>query len=104
MSKYYIPEDFNALEVPLDDGTEVTFEVIMVFEVEGREYIALTPAAEDGEEGDEVEVTMFRYDSGKDEDMLEDIETEEEALDLETYYINQYNSIENGYNVLEHGI
>ncbi|MBQ2288509.1 MAG: DUF1292 domain-containing protein [Lachnospiraceae bacterium] len=78
MSKYYIPEDFNALEVPLDDGTEVTFEVIMVFEVEGREYIALTPAAEDGEEGDEVEVTMFRYDSGKDEDMLEDIETEEE--------------------------
>ena len=77
MSKYYIPEDFNALEVPLDDGTEVTFEVIMVFEVEGREYIALTPA-EDGEEGDEVEVTMFRYDSGKDEDMLEDIETEEE--------------------------
>ena len=34
MSKYYIPEDFNALEVPLDDGTEVTFEVIMVFEVE----------------------------------------------------------------------
>ena len=78
MSKYYIPEDFNALEVPLDDGTEVTFEVILVFEVEGREYIALTPAAEDGEEGDEVEVTMFRYDSGKDEDMLEDIETEEE--------------------------
>ena len=78
MSKYYIPEDFNALEVPLDDGTEVTFEVIMVFEVEGREYIALTPAAEDGEEGDEVEVTMFRYDSGKDEDMLEDNETEEE--------------------------
>ena len=55
MSKYYIPEDFNALEVPLDDGTEVTFEVIMVFEVEGREYIALTPAAEDGEEVDEVE-------------------------------------------------
>lgn len=78
MSKYYIPEDFNALEVPLDDGTEVTFEVIMVFEVEGREYIALTPAAEEGEEADEVEVTMFRYDSGKDEDMLEDIETEEE--------------------------
>ena len=78
MSKYYIPEDFNALEVPLDDGTEVTFEVIMVFEVEGREYIALTPAAEEGEEGDEVEVTMFRYDAGKDEDMLEDIETVEE--------------------------
>ena len=78
MSKYYIPEDFNALEVPLDDGTEVTFEVIMVFEVEGREYIALTPATEDIEEVDEVEVTMFRYDAGKDEDMLEDIETEEE--------------------------
>ena len=78
MSKYYIPEDFNALEVPLDDGTEVTFEVIMVFEVEGREYIALTPATEDSEEVDEVEVTMFRYDAGKDEDMLEDIETEEE--------------------------
>lgn len=36
--------------------------------------------------------------------LAEDIETEEEALDLETYYINQYNSIENGYNVLEHGI
>ena len=30
------------------------------------------------EEVDEVEVTMFRYDAGKDEDMLEDIETEEE--------------------------
>lgn len=30
--------------------------------------------------------------------------TKQEALDLETYYIEQYNSIENGYNVLLHGI
>ena len=37
MSKYYIPEDFNALEVPLDDGTEVTFEVV-VFALDTTEY------------------------------------------------------------------
>lgn len=30
--------------------------------------------------------------------------TEEEALDLETYYIKEYNSIQNGYNILLHGI
>ena len=50
----------------------------MVFEVEGRDYIALTPATEEADEVDEVEVTMFRYDADKDEDMLEDIESEEE--------------------------
>lgn len=30
--------------------------------------------------------------------------TKKEALDLETYYIEQYNSINNGYNILLHGI
>lgn len=81
MSKYYIPEDFNALEVPLDDGTDLTCEVIVAFEVDGQEYIALTPVEEDveeAEEAEEAEVLMFRYDAGKDEDMLEDIETDEE--------------------------
>lgn len=78
MSKYYIPEDFNALVVPLDDGTDLTCEVIMAFEVEGQEYIALTPAEEGADEADEAEVLMFRYDAEKEEDMLEDIETDEE--------------------------
>lgn len=78
MSKYYIPEDFNALVVPLDDGTDLTCEVIVVFEAEGREYIALTPAEEEADENDEAEVLMFRYFADKEDDVLEDIETDEE--------------------------
>ena len=36
--------------------------------------------------------------------LIENIETQEEALDLETYYIEKYNSIDNGYNILHNGI
>ena len=35
--------------------------------------------------------------------ILENNLNEEEALEKETYYIKKYNSIENGYNILEQG-
>ena len=56
-----------------DDGTEVETEVMGIFEVEGKEYIALIP--DDGTD----DVYLYGYaDTGEDEFELIDIEDDEE--------------------------
>ncbi|MDR3364561.1 MAG: DUF1292 domain-containing protein [Clostridiales Family XIII bacterium] len=56
-----------------DDGTEVETEVLGIFEVEGKEYIALIP------DDDSDDVYLYGYEeAGDDEFELIDIEDEEE--------------------------
>lgn len=45
----------------LDTG-EVECEILTIFEAGGRDYIALMPLDEDGNENEEGEVFLYRYD------------------------------------------
>lgn len=68
-------ELFVTLE--LDDGQELECQVIMIFEVEEQDYIALLPT--EGEEYENGEVYLYRY--AEDEEgnpSLDNIESEEE--------------------------
>lgn len=68
-------ELFVTLE--LDDGEELECEVLLIFEVNEQDYIALLPT--EGEEYENGEVYLYRY--AEDEEgnpMLDNIEDEEE--------------------------
>lgn len=68
-------ELFVTLE--LDDDTELECQVIMIFEVNDRDYIALLPT--EGEEYENGEVYLYRYEEDEDgEPSLDNIESEEE--------------------------
>ncbi len=62
----------------LDDGTEMECAIITIFEAGEREYIALLPLDEDGQ-NDDGEVYLYRYSETEDgEPELENIEDDEE--------------------------
>ena len=48
------------VELELDDGSHVTCAVVTILTVAGKDYIALLPLAEDGENTD-GEVWFYRY-------------------------------------------
>ena len=48
------------VELELDDGTTVVCAVVTIFEADGRDYIALLPLDENGENED-GEVWFYRY-------------------------------------------
>ncbi|MBR3833889.1 MAG: DUF1292 domain-containing protein [Lachnospiraceae bacterium] len=66
------------VSMTLDDGTELECDVIAIFEVDGRDYIALLPdKVIDGYE--ENEVFLYRYEELEGEDInLEPIDNEDE--------------------------
>ena len=61
-----------------EDGNEQEFEVIDIFEVDGKEYVAIA-LPEDAEEADD-EVVIFRLevDAETGEELLHDIEDDDE--------------------------
>ena len=62
----------------LDDGTEMECAIITIFEAANREYIALLPLDENGE-NEEGEVFLYRYSETEDgQPDLENIEDDEE--------------------------
>lgn len=68
-------ELFVTLE--LDDDQELECQVIMIFEVNDRDYIALLPM--EGEEYENGEVFLYRYDEDEEGNpMLDNIESEDE--------------------------
>lgn len=63
----------------LDDGTQVECEILTIFTVLERDYIALLPLTADGEPNEEGEVFIYRY--AEDEEgnaSLDNIESDEE--------------------------
>ena len=70
--------DEAKVSMTLDDGTELECDVIAIFPVNGRDYIALLPdKVIDGYEEDEV--FLYRYKELEGEDIeLAQIESEEE--------------------------
>ncbi len=53
-------EEEITVELELDNGENVTCEIITILEVDGQEYIALLPMDENGENED-GEVWLYRY-------------------------------------------
>lgn len=61
----------------LDDGSVVECAVLTIYEAAGKEYIALLPLNEDGENED-GEVYLYRFSEASGEPTLENIEDDDE--------------------------
>ncbi len=60
MAKKDYAEEEMTVELELDDGEKVTCAVITILEVSGKDYIALMPLDENGE-NDDGEVWFYGY-------------------------------------------
>lgn len=73
-------EQFNNEEVTvtltLDDDTELECAVLTIYEVDGKEYIALLPM--DDAENEDGDVYLYRYAEVDGEPTLENIEDDDE--------------------------
>ena len=69
------------VELTLDDDTTVVCAVVTIFETDGRDYIALLPLDENGENED-GEVWFYRYsenpDDSNEEPILDYIDSDDE--------------------------
>ena len=61
-----------------EDGNEQEFEVIDIFEVEGKEYVAIALPEDTEEADDEVMVFRLEVDEKTGEELLHDIEDDDE--------------------------
>ena len=67
----YFDEESQTIDLVLDDGTNMTCDVIGLFEVDGVEYIALAEPNSDN-------VLLYIYEEIGDEVSLKNIDSEEE--------------------------
>ena len=54
-------DDDVVVTVSMDDGSEVTCEILTIFDIGDQDYIVLLPLDENGEASDEGEVFIYRY-------------------------------------------
>lgn len=72
-------DDDIVVTVSMDDGSEVTCEILTIFDVEDQDYIVLLPLDDNGNPSDDGEVFIYRY--FEDEDgtpSLDNIASDEE--------------------------
>lgn len=72
-------DDDVVVTLNLDDGTEVTCEILTIFDVNDQDYIVLLPLDKNGEPNADGEVYIYRY--FEDEDgtpSLDNIASDEE--------------------------
>ena len=67
------------ITLEFDDGESKKCEALFVFEVDGKEYVALAPVETEGSEDEETEdIFLYEYfETGEDEFELGDIEDDE---------------------------
>ncbi len=78
------PIDENDTDVmvtlTLDDDSELDCEILIIFEIEGQDYIALMPVDEKGDFMEETGVLLYRYFETSDgTPVLDNIDSDEEA-------------------------
>jgi len=54
-------DDDVVVTISMDDGTEVTCEILTIFDVNDQDYIVLLPLDDKGEPQDDGEVFIYRY-------------------------------------------
>ncbi|MBE5937562.1 MAG: DUF1292 domain-containing protein [Lachnospiraceae bacterium] len=75
---YEVEEEDLVVTLPLEDGTELECDVVVIFELAGQDYVALYPTSG---EPDEIYLMRCRYDGGEDME-LEEITDEKEYQDV----------------------
>lgn len=74
MSNEELTMEIDVITLTLDDDSTIECEVIGIFEVEEREYIALVPVSDE-----ESDVLIYRYsEDAEGNPVLDNIETDEE--------------------------
>lgn len=73
-------EDTDILvTLDLDDGTQAECEILTIFTVDERDYIALLPLNDKGEPNDEGEVYIYRYEEDEEgTPILDNIQDDDE--------------------------
>ena len=72
-------DDDVVVTLNLDDGSEVTCEILTIFDLDDKDYIVLLPLTEDGEENPDGEVYIYRYfEDETGAPSLDNIESDEE--------------------------
>ena len=65
---------YMVIPVEMEDGTQIECEVLAIFPVEGKQYIALID-----KDNDDSDIWLYRFVPGGDEDFnIEDIEDDKE--------------------------
>lgn len=73
-----VDDEAMFVTLDLDDGTQVECEILTIFDVNGQDYIALLPLAENDDEDGE-EVFIYRYSEDEDGNpSLDNIEDDDE--------------------------
>ncbi len=66
--------------ITLDDDSELDCEIIIIFESEGQDYIALLPVDQDGNALEDIGILLYRYFETEDgSPVLDNIDSDEEA-------------------------
>ena len=66
--------------ITLDDDSEMDCEIVVIFEVDGRDYIALMPVDDNGNFIEELGILLYRYFELEDgSPVIDNIESDEEA-------------------------
>ena len=66
--------------VTLEDDTELDCEILIIFEADGQDYIALLPVDEEGNSLEDMGILLYRYFETEDgTPVLDNIESDEEA-------------------------
>ncbi|MBR1627900.1 MAG: DUF1292 domain-containing protein [Lachnospiraceae bacterium] len=78
------PVDENDTDVmvtiTLEDDTELDCEIIVIFEADAQDYIALLPVDKDGNSIEEMGILLYRYFETSDgTPVLDNIDSEDEA-------------------------
>ena len=74
-----LDDDDMFVTLDLDDGSSVECQILTIFEAEGRDYIALLPLDENGDENEHGEVFIYRYSEDEEGNpSLENIEDDDE--------------------------
>lgn len=74
-----LEDDDMFVTLDLDDGSSVECQVLTIFEADGRDYIALLPLDENGDDNEDGEVFIYRYsEDAEGNPSLENIEDDDE--------------------------
>lgn len=72
-------DDDVVVTINMEDGSEVTCEILTIFDVDNQDYIALLPYEENGKACDEETVYIYRYfEDEQGNPSLENIQSDEE--------------------------